>query len=94
MAAVQQTYNAISKTANNNAFSNTTRSDYDVRIGKNQDTNMYDDIKGVCEKKGKRLCTSNEICDMKKRQTANLELTSVFQMDKWIAVWAVHRTNG
>ena len=100
VAVVQQTYNAISQIANNNAFSNTTRSDFDVRIGANQDTNMYDDMKGVCEKKGMRLCTSNEICDMKKRQIANPELTSVFQVDNWIAVgdaqneWLTLNRNG
>jgi len=64
----------------------TNRSDFDVRIGANQETNTYDDMKAVCEKKGMRLCTSNEICDMKTRQIANPELTSEFQVDNWIAV--------
>jgi len=105
VAAVQQTYNAINRNANNNAVPNdaraadiekgygikvqpitTNRSDFDVRIGANQDTNTYDDMKAVCEKKGMRLCTSNEICDMKTRQVANPELTSEFQVDNWIAV--------
>lgn len=119
VAGVQQTYNAISRTANDNALSNTARaadiekgygikvqaittnrSDFDVRIGANQDTNTYDDMKGVCENKGMRLCTSNEICDMKTRQIANPELTSVFQVDNWIAVgdapneWLTLNRNG
>ena len=60
--------------------------DFDVRIPANQPTKTYDQLKAVCESKGKRLCQSTEICDMQKREVTNPSLTATFPFDNWIAV--------
>jgi hypothetical protein len=60
--------------------------DFDVRIPVNQSTKTYDQLKAVCESKGKRLCQSTEICDMQKREVTNPSLTATFPVDNWIAV--------
>lgn len=60
--------------------------DFDVNIPPNQPTKSYDQMKQVCESKGKRLCQSTEICDMQKREVTNPSLTASFPDDNWIAV--------
>ena len=60
--------------------------DFDVHIPANQSTKTYDQLKAVCESKGKRLCQSTEICDMQKREVTNPSLTATFPEDNWIAV--------
>jgi hypothetical protein len=60
--------------------------DFEVRIPANQPTKTYDQMKQVCESKGKRLCQSTEICNMQKREVTNPSLTATFPDDNWIAV--------
>jgi hypothetical protein len=60
--------------------------DFDVNIPSFQPTKSYDQMKAVCESKGKRLCQSTEICDMQKREVTNPSLTTSFPDDNWIAV--------
>jgi hypothetical protein len=62
------------------------RNDFDERIGVNQATKTYQDMKAVCERKGMRLCQSSEICDMSTRKVIQPELTNSFTNDNWIAV--------
>jgi len=58
---------------------------FDVRIAPNQPSKSYQDMKKICENKGKRLCRSSDICN-KSRQVTMAGLTSAFTNDNWIAV--------
>ena len=58
---------------------------FDVRIAPNQPSKSYQDMKTVCENKGKKLCRSSDICN-KSRQVTMAGLTSAFTNDNWIAV--------
>ena len=58
---------------------------FDVRVAPNQPSTSYQDLKRVCENKGKKLCRSNDICN-KSRQVSMAGLTSAFTNDNWIAV--------
>jgi hypothetical protein len=58
---------------------------FDVRVAPNQPSKSYQDMKRVCENKGKKLCRSSDICN-KSRQVAMAGLTSAFTNDNWIAV--------
>ena len=58
---------------------------FDVRVAPNQPSKSYQDMKKVCENKGKKLCRSNDICN-KSRQVSMAGLTSAFTNDNWIAV--------
>jgi len=58
---------------------------FDVRVAPNQPSKSYQDMKKVCENKGKKLCRSSDICN-KSRQVGMAGLTSAFTNDNWIAV--------
>ena len=58
---------------------------FDVRIAPNQPTKTYQDMKKMCEAKGKTLCRSSDICN-KNRQVSMAGLTTAFSNDNWIAV--------
>jgi len=58
---------------------------FDVRVAPNQPSKSYQDMKRICENKGKKLCRSSDICN-KSRQVAMAGLTSAFTNDNWIAV--------
>ena len=63
--------------------------DFNEKIDAGQPTKTYDDMKAVCESKGKRLCHSKEICDINpagKIEVIQPELTTSFPTDNWIAV--------
>ena len=62
------------------------KNDFDIRIPAGQPAKTYDDLKQYCKSKGKRICESTEICDMRTRTVNNLDLTSEFPGDNWIAV--------
>lgn len=58
---------------------------FDVRVAPNQPSKSYQDMKTICENKGKKLCRSSDICN-KSRQVKMAGLTSAFTNDNWIAV--------
>jgi hypothetical protein len=58
---------------------------FDVRVAPHQPSKSYQDMKKVCENKGKTLCRSSDICN-KSRQVSMTGLTSAFTNDNWIAV--------
>lgn len=58
---------------------------FDVRVAPHQPSKSYQEMKMICENKGKKLCRSSDICN-KSRQVSMAGLTSAFTNDNWIAV--------